>query len=371
MGEHYIGLMSGTSMDGIDAVVVSFGDREVRMHAARQAPYSPALKAELQLLVNDPDACTTDGLGALDRRVGEQFRDAALAVIDDAGISAGDIVAIGSHGQTIRHQPLADPPYSLQVGDPATIAIGTGVATVADFRRADIAAGGQGAPLVPPFHAWLFGRGADPSVVLNLGGIANLTVLDAAGSVALGFDTGPGNILLDRWTLACTGRAFDAGGALAASGRVHGALLERLLADDYFSLPPPKSTGFEYFNLGWLEQHLDGLATTLDPRDVQATLAELSARSVAAAIERHAADTRRLLVCGGGAHNVDLLARLQRHLLPGIAVSSTLDAGLHPDWVEAVAFAWLAMRRIAGQPGNLPVVTGASRQVVLGALHSP
>lgn len=369
MGEYYIGLMSGTSMDGIDAVVVGFGDREVRMHAGLQVPYPPALKTDLGQLVTDPAACTLDRLGALDRRVGEQFRDAALAVIELAGCSASDIVAIGSHGQTIRHRPLADPPYSLQVGDPATIALGTGITTVADFRRADIAAGGQGAPLVPPFHAWLFGQGPNPAVVLNLGGIANLTVLDPAGDVALGFDTGPGNVLLDRWALAGIGQAFDEDGAWAATGRVNAELLEQLLADEYFSLLPPKSTGFEHFNLGWLERQLASLATPVAANDVQATLAELTARSVSAAIEGHAAGARRMLVCGGGAHNVDLLTRLRLHL-PGITVSGTLDAGLHPDWVEAVAFAWLAMRRIAGQPGNLPVVTGASRQVVLGSLHS-
>jgi anhydro-N-acetylmuramic acid kinase len=268
----------------------------------------------------------------------------------------------------LRHRPDAEPPYSLQIGDAATIALGTGIVTVADFRRADIAAGGQGAPLVPPFHQWLFGTGSGKRVVLNIGGIANITVLDSRDDRVTGFDTGPGNALLDRWIRVTNGKPFDESGAWAASGQVSDRLLERLLADDYFRLPPPKSTGFEHFNLDWLNARLEQSAP-MPAKDVQATLAELSARSIATSINEHASGTRQVLVCGGGVHNADLIERLRRRL-PGADVTSTAAHGLHPDWVEAAAFAWLAMRAMQGRTGNLPDVTGASRKVVLGAIHS-
>ena len=369
MRDCYIGLISGTSMDGIDAVIASFGDSELRLHATLEQPYPDDLRAALQRAIRDPDSCTVEQIGTLDRRVGEQFRDAAIAILEANGMDPDDIVAIGSHGQTLRHQPEATPPYSLQIGDAATIALGTGIVTVADFRRADIAAGGQGAPLVPPFHNWLFGTGAGERVVLNIGGIANITVLDANDDGVTGFDTGPGNVLIDRWVLANSGEPFDGSGSWAASGQVNSRLLELMLADDYFSLPPPKSTGFEHFNLDWLSARLEQLGETIPANDVQATLAELSARSIAGAIRQHAVGTRQLLVCGGGVHNADLIERL-RCQLPGTDVTSTEAYGLHPDWVEAVAFAWLAMRAMQGRTGNLPGVTGASRKVVLGAIHS-
>lgn len=367
MPDYYIGLISGTSMDGIDAVAASFGDRRMQLHGTVAHPYPDSLRRALQTAIAEPDKVSVDDIGALDRQVGACFRDATLALIAASDLARADIVALGSHGQTLRHQPRATPPFSLQIGDPATIAHGTGIVTIADFRRADIAAGGEGAPLVPPFHHWLFGVEGNSQVVLNIGGIANVTVLPAGDEPVTGFDTGPGNSLLDRWIRRCRDLPFDRGGEWSASGTVLPDLLERFLEDDYFQQQPPKSTGFEHFNLDWLLAHdVESFA----PADVQASICELSARSIAAAINQHAGGTRKVLVCGGGAHNTDLLGRLAR-CLPGAAIGSTAEAGLDPDWVEASAFAWLAMRRTRGLPGNLPSVTGASQQVQLGAIHSP
>ncbi len=367
MPDYYIGLISGTSMDGIDAVLASF-DREVlELRATHAHAYPKELRDALQATIKNPDACGLDHLGVLDRWIGECFRDAALEIVNKSGVPLADIVAIGSHGQTLRHQPAGVRPFSLQVGDPATIAAGTGITTVADFRRADIAAGGQGAPLVPPFHDWLFRAMGTHRVVLNLGGIANVTVLPGDDSPVIGFDTGPGNTLLDAWIGAQRALPYDSDGQWAASGDVISGLLDELMADEYFELLPPKSTGFEHFNLGWLK------ACAIEdqsPRDIQATLSELTARTVAAAIDTHAPATKQIYVCGGGAHNQDLMRRLKNRL-PDKDVASTLEVGLDPDWVEAAAFAWLAMRTINKKTGNLPSVTGASHRVVLGAIHYP
>ncbi len=367
MPGYYIGLMSGTSMDGIDAALVRFGEHAVDVVATHEQPYPDTLRQALRRAVETPVDQPIDDIGSLDRQVGERFRDAALALLEASGVDAADVAAIGSHGQTIRHQPDAIAPYSLQIGNPATIASGTGISTVADFRSADIAAGGQGAPLVPPFHAWLFGADPCNRVILNLGGIANVTLLRADGSPVVGFDTGPGNTLLDAWIRKHRNRAFDRDGAWAAGGSCIDDLLDRLLTCPYFEHEPPKSTGLEEFNLDWLARHeIDAYA----PEDVQATLAELTARSVADAVRRHAPATRDLFVCGGGAHNSELMRRLGRNLA-GTSIESTAAAGLDPDWVEAAAFAWLAMRTMNDETGNLPSVTGASRKVVLGAIHSP
>ena len=367
MRENYIGLISGTSMDGIDAVVASFGEASIDLRATVNYSYPRQLRDDLAHAIRNPSACSVDDVGSLDRRIGECFRDAALEVIGKAGMSATDIRAIGSHGQTLRHEPDAPHPFSLQIGDPATIASGTGITTVADFRRADIAAGGQGAPLVPPFHEWLFAEGDSDRVILNIGGIANVTILSAGEKPVTGFDTGPGNTLMDQWMRTQRQEPFDRDGAWAASGTVIETLLEKLLACDYFGRQPPKSTGLEAFNLDWLALHN---TANDDPGDVQATLCELTARTVADAITRHAPATKAVFVCGGGAHNSELLARLSRNL-PATTIETTAVAGLDPDWVEAAAFAWLAMCRIEGEHGNLPSVTGAGRKVMLGAIHSP
>ena len=366
MPDYFLGLISGTSMDGIDAVVASFGKRRVTLHASLTEPYPQALREELLQATATPDSCSAAELGTLDRRVGECFRDAARRVMAEAGVTADAVAAIGSHGQTVRHEPDATTPFSLQIGDPATIAYGTGVTTVADFRRADIAAGGEGAPLVPPFHHWLFAEAEVDRVVVNIGGVANVTMLPADGPVT-GFDTGPGNSLLDAWTRLHRHEDFDRNGDWAAQGTIVGKLLDELLAFDYFGRQPPKSTGFEMFNLEWLRAHGAG---EHDPTDVQATLCELTARTIADDIRRYQPATQELFVCGGGARNQDLLRRIGRNL-PETAIDTTAAVGLDADWVEAAAFAWLAMRTINNEPGNLPSVTGAGRKVVLGAIHYP
>jgi len=367
MPDYYIGLISGTSMDGIDAALVTFADNSVSLHATHAHAYPNELRDRLRHTIGSPDACGLDGLGELDRWTGECFRDAALELIGKSNIDPAGIIAIGSHGQTLRHRPDAERPFSLQIGDAATIAAGTGITTVADFRRSDIAVGGQGAPLVPPFHDWLFRRPGVNRIVLNIGGIANVTVLPADDQPVTGFDTGPGNTLLDAWINEQRGLRYDAEGQWAATGNAVQSLLDQLMEDDYFHLPAPKSTGFEHFNLGWLRAF--GVDDH-EPGDVQATLSEVTARTIAAAIDHYAPATEEVFVCGGGIHNTDLMQRLGLHL-PRTELASTLDAGLDPDWVEAAAFAWLAMRTKTMQSGNLPSVTGAGRKTVLGAIHSP
>lgn len=367
MNELYVGLMSGTSMDGIDAALVRFSNAGVDVLATHAAPYPPDLQQELLAAIQMHLTEELDPSGELHRQVGACFRDAALRVISDSGVDGNSIRAIGSHGQTLRHQPNAAKPFSLQVGDADVIAAGTGITTVANFRQADIDAGGQGAPLVPPFHEWLFRSDETDRVVANIGGIANLTILPADGSDTTGFDTGPGNGLMDAWTRQHLGTAFDVDGNWAARGTVIPELLQRMLADPYFKLQPPKSTGFEYFNPDWLEQFRP---QNYDAADVQATLCELTVQSIADAVTKYARQARQLFVCGGGARNKTVMNRLQK-TLNDCEVLSTLHAGLDPDWVEAVAFAWLAMRTVNGQSGNLPSVTGASHKVVLGDIHSP
>jgi len=367
MPAYYIGLMSGTSMDGIDAAVVSFDDHRVELHATVNQEYPEALREDLIKAANTPVEDPIEDLDRLDIAVGGSFRAAALKALDASGIAASDVTAIGSHGQTVRHQPDADSPYSLQIGNPDAIAGGTGIVTVADFRSADIAAGGQGAPLVPPFHEWLFGGADRRRAILNIGGIANLTLLGPPGEPVTGFDTGPGNSLLDRWIQLRRNQPFDHDGAWAAEGSVVEPLLGKFLDYSYFAKPPPKSTGFEEFNLDWLTSHE---ALEYDAVDVQATLCELTAKTIAADLLQYAPSTEEVFVCGGGAHNADLLERLARNL-PEIHIDSTATVGLDPDWVEAAAFAWLAMRTVNNMTGNLPSVTGASRKVVLGTIHSP
>jgi anhydro-N-acetylmuramic acid kinase len=364
-GTIFAGLMSGTSMDGIDAALVRLGDRQCEVIHADSSAYPDALRQALRDIVRDPGSCNVDDIGHLDRWVGECFRDAALALLDASGTSPVAVRAIGSHGQTIRHQPRADKPFTLQIGDPNVIAAGTGIDTVADFRRRDMAHGGEGAPLAAAFHAWLFADKRVTRVILNLGGIANITVLPADGE-PFGFDTGPGNTLLDAWVESHTGHAFDNRGQWAASGKCSEALLEALLADRYFDQPPPKSTGLEYFNLAWLQASLEP-DFDLAPEDVQATLSQLTASSVAQAVRKHAATATEVLVCGGGSRNL-LLMDLLATLLPGSDVRPTDAHGLDADWVEAAAFAWLARQFVEKEPGNLPSVTGADRKVVLGSL---
>jgi anhydro-N-acetylmuramic acid kinase len=364
----FLGLMSGTSMDGIDAAILRFGDRRCDVVAAACIPYPDSVRLSLRAVRQDPGICTIDMLGQLDRQVGECFADAAGDVLSKSRIAAEKIVAIGSHGQTLRHQPDAKPAFTLQIGDPSIVAARTGITVVADFRRGDMAVGGHGAPLAPAFHQWLFWHDTGNRVVLNIGGIANITVLPANGPVT-GFDTGPGNTLLDAWVQQHQNRDFDLDGTWASQGQASEKLLLALLQEPYFAARPPKSTGFEYFNLAWLERKISESMARPEKQDVQATLAELTCRSIADAIMLRAPGTTEVFICGGGFHNRDLMLRLGRRL-PGVGIQSTSVHGLDPDWVEAAAFAWLAKRRISGEPGNLPSVTGASRPVLLGGIFA-
>lgn len=365
-GELYLGLISGTSADGIDAALVAF-DPAIRVHAAMTVPYPEALRRELLALAQEPEArLSPDDFGRLDAAVGEAFAAAALQLLAQAGVDAGAVRAIGSHGQTLRHRPDAEPAFSMQVGDAARIVERTGITTVADFRRRDIAAGGQGAPLMPAFHAAVFGDDGRDRAVLNLGGIANLTLLPAAGGVR-GFDTGPANGLMDAWCQRHAGTPFDRDGALAASGRPDAALLRRFLEEPYFARPAPKSTGREIFQSDWLDARLRQ-HPGLSPADVQATLLALTATTVAEALLRELPGCTEVLACGGGARNRALMAALADRL-PAMPVRSTAEVGLDPDHVEAAGFAWLAWRTLQSLPGNLPAVTGARGPRILGAIH--
>ncbi len=363
-----IGLMSGTSLDGVDGVLATL-DGGLRVEAHAHAPMPDALRAEL-LALNQagPDELHRAALAA---NALARLQAAVVAdLLTRSGVAASSVRAIGSHGQTVRHRPGAfdGTGYTLQLNQPALLAELTGIDVVADLRSRDVAAGGQGAPLVPAFHAEVFGRPGRARAVLNLGGIGNLTLLPADPAVPVrGFDTGPGNALLDFWVRRHLGLDYDAGGAWGASGTVQDRLLRALMAEPFLAAAPPKSTGRDLFNPDWLAPHLASTAG-LAPQDVQATLAEFTARSAAEALRRHAPDTPELLVCGGGAFNDDLMARLAR-ALPGCAVRSTTEAGLPPLQVEAAAFAWLAWAFVQGRPGNLPAVTGARGPRPLGALY--
>ncbi|PPV04784.1 anhydro-N-acetylmuramic acid kinase [Xanthomonas bromi] len=364
----YLGLMSGTSADGIDAALVHFADathRRCDLVAGTTVAWEPQLRETLVALGQGAETVAIDALGQLDAQVGLAFAAAANQLIRESGVERRQIRAIGSHGQTIRHRPNADPAFTWQIGDASRIAERTGITTVADFRRRDVAAGGQGAPLMPAFHLAMLGTGDEDRAVLNLGGIGNLTLIPRDGAV-LGFDTGPANALLDSWCQRHHGMPFDAEGAFAASGRVDAALLQELLADPWFALPPPKSTGREQFHLDWALQAMG--SARLDAADVQATLLELTAATVAEALLRLQPTTRRVLVCGGGVRNPVLLTRLAARL-PSVVVESSARHGLDPDYLEAMGFAWLAAELLAGRPANLPSVTGAVGPRLLGAIY--
>ncbi|MCZ8252599.1 MAG: anhydro-N-acetylmuramic acid kinase [Hylemonella sp.] len=365
MSSYFIGLMSGTSLDGVDGVLADFvGAPHVLAHVYR--PFPDALRAELLALnQSGPDELHRSALAAnaLVRLYAQVVQD----LLQTSGVPASGIQAIGAHGQTVRHRPgLFDGTgYTLQLNHPALLAELTGIRVVADFRSRDVAAGGQGAPLVPAFHQAVFGRPDDAVAVLNIGGISNLSVL--TGTDVLGFDCGPGNALLDLWCQRHTGQAYDAAGLWAASGRVNEALLRDLLQEPYFDQPPPKSTGRDLFHAEWLARHLAAHAT-VSAVDVQTTLTELTAQVCAADLRRYGPGCRQLHVCGGGALNHELMRRLQARL-PDVKVESSQAAGLPPLQVEAAAFAWLASRTLAGETGNLESVTGARGARVLGAIY--
>lgn len=364
----YLGLMSGTSADGIDAALVRFSATgHCSFVHGLTLPWADDLRATLIALGQGQELDGLDALGTLDARIGVAFAQAAQAVLSASGTPAAQVHAIGSHGQTVRHRPAAAIPFTLQLGDANRIAEITGITTVADFRRRDVAAGGQGAPLMPAFHLAMLGQAGHDRAVLNLGGIANLTLLPANGSTR-GFDTGPANALSDAWCQRHTGRRYDAGGALAAAGQIDHALLAALRSDPWFVAPPPKSTGREQFHLDWVQARLQQLDSIPGVPDVQATLVELTAVTVADALRATLPGCRQLLVCGGGVHNPVLMARIAAQL-PAMSVASITVAGMDPDHVEAMGFAWLARQVLLGQAGNLPAVTGAAGPRLLGAIH--
>lgn len=356
-----IGLMTGTSLDGVDAVLVHMASGMPELRQTAYLPYPAELRAELLALhVSGADELHRAAL--LSRQLTQRYADAVNLLLEKAATAAGEIRAIGCHGQTIRHEPQQG--YTIQLNNPALLAELCGITVVADFRSRDIAAGGEGAPLVPAFHAARFGDPHLHRVILNIGGIANVTNLQP-GKPVRGFDCGPGNMLLDAWTQRHLGQAYDIQGAWAASGKIIPALLDRLLEHPFFRLSPPKSCGREQFNLEWLASLLD---RNESPADVQATLLAMTATSIQRAILDCCSGTEEILICGGGAHNTALLGMLA-DLLPHVRIHSTSALGLPPDWVEAVAFAWLAWRTLQGQPGNLPEVTGARGARLLGAIY--
>ncbi len=363
----YIGVLSGTSVDAVDAVLARWSPR-LEVLASHSRPYPEELRAEV-LALAVPGQDGVDRVGAADVGVGRCFAQAVRELLERAGLPPTAVRAIGSHGQTIRHRPGGAAPFTWQIGDPNIIATVAGIPVVADFRRKDLALGGQGAPLVPAFHAATFRSAGQARCLVNLGGIANVTVLPAdPAAPVFGFDTGPGNTLLDAWCRRQTGERMDRDGRWAASGRPIPALLAELLADPYFARPTPKSTGPEYFSSGWLQARLDrhpGAAAA----DVQATLVGLTAGSIAAAVRPWCDGAgAALYLCGGGARNPELRRALAA-VLPGTPVAATEALGVPVDLVEALAFAWLARQHVLGRPGNLPAVTGAARPAVLGGYY--
>ncbi len=352
-------------MDAVDAALVRFDDDALQLIASHSHPMPESLRAELWALTREPTT-TLDALGAIDHRLGHLFGEAVLTLLDTAGTAPAQVAAIGSHGQTVRHRPDAPSAFTLQLADPTRIAQATGIMTVADFRRGDMAAGGQGAPLVPPFHAWLLRGHAGRHTVLNLGGIANVSLIEDA-VLHGGFDTGPASTLLDAWTRRHLELPFDDSGAWAAGGRVDPGLLKGLLAEPYLYRAPPKSTGFELFNLDWLDARLADHAA-IAPRDVMSTLSQFTVETIAIELERHWPACTHGWICGGGERNLDLVARLARRT-PGTRWASTQALGVPSAWMEAAAFAWLARARIDQLPGNAPCVTGARHEVILGALY--
>jgi anhydro-N-acetylmuramic acid kinase len=360
-GGLFIGLMSGTSADGIDAVLVKSDSEGSRLMATHHRPMPHNLRATILALRQAGDN-ELHRLATLDAQLADEYAVAVSALLSDAGVSAEEVTAIGQHGQTLRHHPSGDVPYTVQIGDPNRLAERMGITLVADFRRRDMAAGGQGAPLVPAFHASQLAAPGIATAVVNIGGIANVSLIAADGSVS-GWDTGPGNTLLDAWVSRHQGVPFDTGGAWAATGDVIRPLLADMLEDPYFARPHPKSTGPEQFNLNWVEAHLTGEPAAAD---VQRTLLELTVVSIASAMADASPTVVR--VCGGGARNDFLMQRLTAGLLD-CEVTTTAAVGVDPAWVEAWAFAWLAEQTLAGRPGNVPSATGARGPRVLGGIY--
>ncbi len=354
--------MSGTSMDAVDCALVSFENDETKLIDYAQYPLDDDLKKSVRSI----NARTPpEEIEQLDAHLGHLFANATNALIKKTNVNPKEITAVGCHGQTVLHEPNAPKPFSLQIGNANIIVKETGILTIADFRNMDIAAGGQGAPLAPAFHQFQFRHAHKNRVILNIGGMANITILPADTNLPVtGFDTGPGNALMDDWARQHLNVDMDKNGEWASRGHVDQTLLNEMLNDDYFKKSPPKSTGIEYFNLDWL----GSFDFSLKPEDIQATLLALSVKTISQAIIQYAANTDEVLVCGGGIHNTATMHALSEHLID-CNVVSTSEYGLDPDCIEAVTFAWLAKRRIENKPGNLPSVTGATKTVLLGTIH--
>jgi len=366
MPQLYIGLMSGTSVDGIDAALVEFEDDRIRLIDFIYQPFTDNFKTAIQRLSQPNTLISLQDYGTMDTQLGRLFAQTVNDLLKNNSLPPSSIKAIGSHGQTVYHSPDSRMPFSLQIGDPNIIAEQTGVTTVADFRRRDIACNGQGAPLVPAFHQAIFSRADQHRCILNIGGIANITVLPAAEPATVtGFDTGPGNTLMDQWIEKQRRLSYDHSGAWAKTGRINHELVDLLKQDRYFQALPPKSTGKEYFSLPWLEQKIADAGYPAE--DVQASLCFLTATTICDAIRQHAPATEQVLLCGGGIHNDYLLQLITENL--HCLIVSTAEYGIHPDHVEAMAFAWLARQTIKQLPGNLKEVTGASRPTVLGGIY--
>ncbi|MBT8769116.1 anhydro-N-acetylmuramic acid kinase [Metapseudomonas boanensis] len=358
----YIGVMSGTSLDGLDIALIDQTDRTLLLDTY-YLPMPESLRSELlALCATGPDELAR--AATVEQSWVRLAASGIQCLLERNQLTPQDIRAIGSHGQTVRHEPARG--FTIQIGNPALLAELTGIAVVGDFRRRDVAAGGQGAPLVPAFHESLFDDHTSLRAVLNVGGFSNLSLIEP-GKAVHGFDCGPGNVLMDAWICLQTGEKYDREGRWAASGTVQQVLLDTLFADTFFATQGPKSTGRELFNLGWLQSHLARLPI-FRPEDVQATLLELTARSIVDALKAAQTGTNDLLVCGGGAHNLQLMQRLAA-LLPSTRVCSTSEFGVDPDWVEAMAFAWLAHCCLEGIPTNRPSVTGAKGLRILGAIY--
>lgn len=371
MPQHYIGLMSGTSLDGVDGVLMAFDDGQANLLGSCALDFPADMREEL-LSLNRPGPNELHRAAVAAHRLAELYSQAVHLLLQQGGLPASAVHAVGAHGQTVRHAPPGSgnaTPYTLQLNQPALLAELCGITVVADFRSRDVAAGGQGAPLVPAFHKRVFGQAGKPVAVVNIGGIANITALPADGRV-LGLDTGPGNVLLDLWCQRHTGQNYDANGAWAASGNCHAALLSHLLQEPYFHVKGIKSTGRDLFNAAWLDERLQGFSQ-LAPADIQATLAELTAHTIAQAIMGtpwNGTGPKEVLVCGGGARNGHLMGRIAA-LIPQASVSTTDSRGWPVSQVEAAAFAWLAQQTLAGQTGNEPQVTGAKGPRILGAIY--
>lgn len=363
---YYLGMMSGTSLDGVDIALVDIQQSQIKLLATEFTPMPAQLRSQINQLIQQGQT-TLQALGELDQRLGQLYADCVVHFLHKQQLTPAQIRAIGCHGQTVWHSPQGDAPFTMQLGDMHLLAARTGIDVVGDFRRKDIAFGGQGAPLVPAFHQAIFRHPQQLTVVLNIGGISNISILSPDMPVS-GFDIGPGNTLLDQWIERHLGQAYDKDGAWAAGGKIEQGLLNQFMAEPFLQQAPPKSTGRELFNLVWLDKQLQLYGKPLAAQDVQATLAAFTVRSIADSLKSiHTTLPRRLLVCGGGAKNSLLMDGLAQ-ALPDWQVATSSQVGWHEDYVEAAAFAWLAYRRLHNLPANLPEVTGAVRAVCLGAI---